>query len=84
MWRKRPKWLTKQVQAEADAWLDSVDDGPTWQGSPVTPVDEAYYHLRDQIELRQARREWRREWMARVKGWVWPSLFLNRLYRRKL
>ena len=72
--RRQPYWIpSMEEQARCQALLDALDDdAPKWSGRPISQEEFEYYRLRDQMDLRQVRREWPREWVARIKCWMWP------------
>jgi hypothetical protein len=58
---RQPYWMpSKEEQARCQALLDALDDDdtPRWPGMPFSEAEFEYYRLRDQMDLRQARREW--------------------------
>jgi hypothetical protein len=70
--RRKPIWMpTKAEQARCQALLDALDDeAPKWPSMPFSQAEFEYYHLRDEMDLRQASREWRREWARKIKRWM--------------
>src|SRR6185312_12611949 len=57
-----PSWMgSKEEMAHFHALLAALDgdDTPRWPGSSIGREEFEYHHLRDQMDLRQARRAWR-------------------------